>query len=390
MKANKLFFCALAVSVLSIHSMSPSDFIAHTESIRGNRAPASEAAPVKKAPAKKAIAKKAVTSKEMKDLQDKLAKLEIDLKNKQDLLDQKTQEVDQLRNSKTDEKIDALTKLIVDQKADIDKLKSDIKNSEVKDVKFVNQSKTSVQVVVCKSESKGEKLEADMKKLLEDKEAVLKQVDGLKKENDDLKLKLTSSVPEVKKDEVKMDEVKKQEIAKADDAAPVEDKKPIAKKQQSLDKKSSDNSDIIALMSQMTTMFSTQMQSQMQIQIQMMNMLSQMQSNMMPQMSPYAVDFSQGFKSPYSLNDSVDLGGWGVGIPSYGSQWSGYQSPFSMMPNLTRQPASQASDFGFSFGSQQAPMMRGFDFNQTPAASQQPHLPELQKQQLLPSNIISA
>lgn len=175
-------------------------------------------------------------------------------------------------------------------------------------------NKAPVEVVTCKAESKGEKLEADVKKSLEDKEAVLKQVEGIKKD---------------------------------------EEKKP------------SDNSDLIALMSQITTMFSTQMQSQMQMQIQMMNMLSQMQNNMMPQMSPYAMDFSQGFNSPYSQNDSIGLGSLGVGIPAYGSQWSGYQSPYSIMPNMNRQPAQAPSDFGFSFNSQ-APTFSGFDFSQTP------------------------
>ena len=102
----------------------------------------------------------------------------------------KAKEIELLKNNKTEEKIDALTKLIVEQKADVEKLKNDIKNAEVKDVKILNQNKVAVEVVVCKSESKGEKLEADIKKLLNDKEEVLKRVDGLKKENDEFKKQL--------------------------------------------------------------------------------------------------------------------------------------------------------------------------------------------------------
>ncbi|MGZ3787058.1 MAG: hypothetical protein ACXVLQ_00965 [Bacteriovorax sp.] len=222
MKANKLFFCVLAVSLLSIQSMSPTDFTAHTKFLKG-RTPASDDKDAEAAPARE-----------------------------------------------------------------------------------------------CKAEAKGEKLEADVKKQLEDKEVVLKQFDGLKKDSS---------------------------------------------------QNTSDHSELIALMSQITTMFSTQMQGQMQLQIQMMNMLAQMQNSMTPQMSPYSFNSNDnsfyGLKSPYNLNDSIGLGGWEVGIPAYNSQWSGHLTPYSIMPEITRQPAQAQSDFGFNFNSQ-VPALRGFDFSQTP------------------------
>ncbi|MDD4972880.1 MAG: hypothetical protein PHY93_00935 [Bacteriovorax sp.] len=382
MKVNKLFFYTVA-SLLTVQSMSP-DFIINVLPSHG-RMPAAETTPVKKSVAKKKVAKKAVTSKEMESLQNKLAQLEVDLQKKEDLLDQKAKEIELLKNNKTEEKIDALTKLIVEQKADVDKLKNDIKNSEIKDIKIVNQNKTAIEVVVCKSESKGEKLEADIKKLLDDKEEVLKRVDGLKKENDELKLKLTVTP-----------ELKKQEIVKADVKADTEenaaeDKAPVVKKSQALDKKS-ENSELMALMSQMTTMFSTQMQSQMQMQIQMMNTLSQMQTSMMPQTNPYSPSlYSNNFMNNYShgypsLSDSIGSYELGLGIPAQSSPWSDYSNPYSIAPSLKRQQLSSPTDFGFSFN-QTPNAIRGFDFNQAPAGTQksqqvQPQQHQLQKQQL--------
>lgn len=236
-------------------------------------------------------------------------------------------------------------------------------NSEIEVIEVKNSAPPVVEQVACKSESKGEKLEADIKKLLEDKESVLKQIDGLKKENEDLKLKLTT-VPEAKKQQ-------------------------LAPKEES---HKSENSEVISLMSQMTTMFSAQMQSQMQMQLQMMSMLSQMQNNTLPQMNPYSYlpsqfSRSQNFGYPHAgsyggyptLSDSIGLGAMGVGISAPTSPWSDYQNPYSIMPSMTRQPISSPSDYGFSFNRPQ--LIQGFDFNQTPATSEQ-RLPELQKQQL--------
>ena len=355
--------------------MSPTDFIAHTNALN-NRGPASE--PANKAYTKNAVTKKLVTSKEMQDLKAKLALLEIDLKAKQDQLDQKSKEIEQLKINKSDEKIEALSKLIIDQKADIDKLKIDIKNSEVKDFKIVNNNK--VEVVICKSESKGEKLQDEVKKGLEDKEAVIKKVEDIK-------------LTEIKKEEIKpiakTEEEKKEVIAKAEDKT--EDKKADAKPSKEF---KSDNSEMISLMSQMTTMFTTQMQAQMQLQVQMMTMLSQMQTNFMPQMSPYAYDFSSQ-AHPYSYNDTLGLGAWNVGIPATSSHWptqswsNNYSSPYSVMPSLERQPAQAPTDFGFSFKQQQYPMMP-FDFNQAPAPTSPAPVQKAAPVELARTQILSA
>lgn len=228
-----------------------------------------------------------------------------------------------------------------------------------------------VELVACKSESKGEKLEADIKKLLEDKESILKQIDGLKKENEDLKLKLTVAP-----------EAKKQQLAPREESH------------------KSENAEVILLMSQMTTMFSAQMQSQMQMQLQMMSIFSQMQNNPVPQMSPYAYLPSQfsngqnfGHRHPNSYNghptlhDSIGLGAMDVGISAPASPWSDYHNPYSIMPSMTRQQLASPSDYGFSFN--RPSPIQGFDFNQAPATFEQGR-PELQKQQLsFPTAIIS-
>lgn len=322
MKANKLLLSTLALSLISLQSMAPSDFMAKTNSARG-RMPASDSnaqCGIKKVPTKKIVAKKIVTSKEMKALQEKLAKLESDLKNKEDLLDKKSQEIEQLKDKKYDEKIENLNQLVLDQKSDIENLRLEIKNSQVKasEVKEEKpkQEKNVNDTSVCKAELKGEKLEADVKKQLEDKEAVLKELEGLKKENEELKTKVATKSPEKKSDEQKLD----------------------AKNQ---------NADLIALMSQMTSMFSAQMQAQMQLQIQTMNMLSQMQTNFMPQMNPYSMTNTLG---------SQDLGlGYGIGIPAFNTPWTNdFQNPYSAsLPQLIRQPAQAPVFNGFNFGQDQ-------------------------------------
>ena len=162
---------------------------------------------------------------------------------------------------------------------------------------------------LCKYESKGEKLETDVKTLLEDKVEVLKSVEEPAK---------------VKKDEPKVPAV-------------VEHK--------------SENADWMALMSQMTTMFTTQMQLQMQLQNQMMGLMLQMQTNMMFQTNQFS-----GYPS---LTDSLSFGGnglgmgMGIGMSPQPSPWSPYSNPYSAMPQIQRAEIP-------------APMNLGFDFIQTP------------------------
>jgi hypothetical protein len=158
----------------------------------------------------------------------------------------------------------------------------------------------------CKSESKGEQLESDVNKLLEDKVEILKVVE-----------------------------------------APKENIK-------------TDSSELLALMSQMTTLFTSQMQMQIQMQNQMMNMILQMQSNIMPQLNPYSPNlYSNNFNYQLSptLNDNLSVMGSGIGLPlnSQPSIWSQYSNPYSSMPLMERQQII-------------APIKYGFDFSQTTVA----------------------
>lgn len=356
MKTNKILFSVLGISLLSLQAMAPSDFIAHTNSsIR--RFPAAETPATLSVDGNLKVTgtiniagKDAASTKDVQRLKYKMANLQGEVKKLQAKLSE-TKKNEQTNDNKAEEdaKIEALTKLIADQKAEIEKLKLDIKNSEVKVAKEENKVAKSedkkedkkenkpVGTVTCKAESKGEKLEADVKKNLEDSDAIIA---ALKKEN--AELKKSSSA----KDE---------------------------------DKKSSQNPELIALMSQMTSMFSTQMQAQMQMQVQMLNMLSQMQETIFPQMSPYTLDLSQGLRSPYALNNNLGgLGvGWNVGI-SANSQWPSYRNPYSTLPELVRQPASAN---GVLFSSP-AMSFKGFDFNQPVV---QPSFPAQPAQQVQPA-----
>lgn len=331
MKANKLFFFSLA-SLLAAQSLAP-DYIVKVESSRG-RMPAStsKAAPKKKV-VKKAV-KKPITAKEMQTLKDKLSKIEADLKKKETLLDEKNKELELLKNNKTEEKVDALTKLITEQKSEIDKLKTDIQNSEVKEAK-------ELELIICKAELKGEKLEADVKKALADKEEVLSKIEELKKDNSDLKVKIA------------------------------EDKK-------------GENPELISLMSQMTSMFTTQMQAQMQMQMQMMSLISQMQMNMAPQYNPYSPMLypTSSFGFP-SLNDSIGFIGSNVGLAQQPSPWSNFANPYSMLPDLERRELPSQPGFSFNpnpavteLERQHLPSQTGFTFNPRGFDFSQPQMPQ--------------
>ncbi len=182
------------------------------------------------------------------------------------------------------------------------------------DIAKVEEKK--VEVVSCKSELKGEKLEAEMKKLIKDKELVLKEVEDLKKE----------------------------------------------KTSEKLSSKSNEHADIINLMSQLTSMISLQMQSQMQLQLQMMTMLTQSQNHFIPQMSPF--DYQQPFSM---MGNTSAFDNYGIGLQPQAMypQSPTFQSPYSMLPQpipqqvlpqMFRQPAQAPMSF---------PIFQGFDFNQS-------------------------
>lgn len=365
MKANKILF-ATVLSLISFQAMSPNELLTSNKSSI-DRMPASAAAAAASSESTSIqnqnseikiinniiVANtddtKYVTAEEMKVLRNKLAFLEKSVKSKEVLLAENSQKIKKLQDLQAEEKIQELTKTIAEQKSEITTLKTAIQNAEIKNAENQKKHSQTIDAAICKSELKGEKLEADVKKLLEDQEAVLKEVQGLKKENEDLKAKLVTA-PEVKSE---------------------------AKK--------SENSELVALMSQFTTMFTAQMQSQMQMQVQMMSMLSQMQNNSMPEISPYAFNPSQFSNiQNFGYPQAGQFGGYGVGI-SAASPWSNYENPYSLMPQLNRNQLIAPQDYGFSFRQP----MQGFDFNQAPAAEQQ-RLPAGQRLQLpFSSQIIS-
>ncbi len=181
---------------------------------------------------------------------------------------------------------------------------------------------------LCTNESEGEKLKKEAQKHLEDKEAILKQLADLKKENLELKDKINPTVPKKEKKEVEAGE-------------------------------------LISLMSQMTSLFSAQMENQMQSQMLIFGLLNQSQNAFAPLSNRHSMNFSQRFsmRGIPSFNDQMDLGEWNVGIPAYQAQYSSpqnYLNPFENEFSLIRQPLPE---YGSSFGGIQ-PARKGFDFNQ--------------------------
>ena len=134
----------------------------------------------------------------------------------------------------------------------------------------------------CKSELKGEKLQADVKHLLDDKEKIIEQVTPKERKSHKNKLSKNEST--------------------------------------------TDNSELLALLGQMTTLISNQMQMQMEMQNQMMNMLSQMQ------MPAYMTNFSHNSYDDINRNSiqyaSPNLEHYEVGIPAQMSSWANNPNPY--------------------------------------------------------------
>ena len=413
MKHNKAILYTL--SAFLIFSMAPSTLMANTS-------------PVNKPAAKRAPAQTAA-QKKLKDLQDQLAAKTKENDAKAAELVARNKELDDLKRDVANLKavqasndriaelaqsikdqgkqIGDLLKVVQDGKSEIAGLKEEVKKAELApDVNIVNNNIDNRKIdnrkidnrsviVECLAKQQGAKLGEEVKKDLKDLQPVIdKEVTDLKKQNIVL---TTETKPDEKKADVKPIEVKKQEVAKVEEKKPEEAKKDdvkvadtkkdeakseVKKDQSLVTKYSSDNSEMISLMSQMTSMFSTQMQAQMQMQMQMMSMLSQMQNNMLPQMSPFSYNPSQFSQSHRYLNgyptlsDSIGWDGMGLGIQAQSSPWSDYQNPYSMMPNMSRQPLYAPADFGFYFNNQtQAAPIKGFDFNQS-APALQPAVPQ--------------
>jgi hypothetical protein len=145
MKAQSIAFYSVAAALALTYTTAHNDVFKIT-----SRNPASTCA---KAPAKKPVAKKkVVTNNEMKQMKEKLAQLEAELKSKND----KDKEIDSLKNEIAD-------------------LKSTIKDTKVKD-------NDEMQTALCLSKRHEAELEEQIKKQLLDKEDILKQFESFKAE----------------------------------------------------------------------------------------------------------------------------------------------------------------------------------------------------------------
>lgn len=190
----------------------------------------------------------------------------------------------------------------------------------------------------CHAQPEGDKLKEETKKQLEDKQAVLDSYIELKKENHELKEKLTADSKKEKKE--------------ADSK----------KEKKETDSKEADSSELVTLMTQMTSLFTAQMNYQMQTQMMIMNLLNQSQSQMMPSFGPYSMNFSRNMygRGYSSFNDQNNLGELNIGLPDYQNQRSYNSNPYSILPPMIRQ---EIPDYGASLAPSR-PQFNGFDFSQ--------------------------
>ena len=306
--------------------------------------------------AAKIPARKPASTKNKLSAEQKLKNLQIKLDAKSKVLDARNLELKKLNKDIADLKtaqasndkiaelsqsikeenkqISELVKAIQDGKEEIANLRQELKKSQFK----VEDKKPEEVLGDCQSNQKTAKLEEQVKSEIKDVKKVIEKVD----------------------EKVVVNNEKKES-----------DK--IEAKSQKANLASSDNTDTLNLMAQMTSLFSAQMQAQMQIQLQMMSMITQMQNSMMPQQNSLLAPP----QIPWTLNNYHDFNSY-VGVPSFNDQigisaqaspWSDYQNPFTLIP-LERQPMQQSP-----LGSAKAPLLapiKGFDFNAAPATSDNP------------------
>lgn len=252
-------------------------------------------------------------SNELKQLKIKLVSLEKELADKKQN-DQQITEANQ--------------KEIADLKLSIKD--SEAKLKEIADLKLAmseakNKAEEEIQTIQCNSKRHEAKLEEQIQKHLKDKEDILKEFESLKSEI---------------------------KLSKETKAAPA----PVAGTPDQ-----SSNSNLVALMAQITSMLQSQQQMQMQMQMQMFSMFPQTNYN------PYA---------PSAMNNSLsntlgNYGGYGIGVNGYNLSQNPYaaaaQSPYSMIPMERSQIPFNS---GFGLGSNAAtPGFSGYDFSNLPATS---------------------
>lgn len=206
---------------------------------------------------------------------------------------QEHKNVNRFPASKEDPKIE-------EKKQDADKIKEEIK---------IKSEEATVQ---CLKDKQPTALELEIKKLMADKEAIMKEIADLKKE------------------------------------VPTADKKDKKEAPRFTEKE-----DFVSLVSQMTSMMITQQQQQQMLMEQMFSMMSQMQSQM-PQnqqqnfMSPYSFNGSypqamQGYPQAYPAFENYGVG-IGIGFKTdHGyPQAQAYQNPYAIQPDQSQMRAPSA------------------------------------------------
>ena len=170
--------------------------------------------------------------------------------------------------------------------------------------------------VQCLKDDKSYKLEEEIKKLVTDKESILKELADLKK-------------------------VKKEEPAKKEDEKKEEVKKPVAKKEA--------QEDVLGIMSQLTSLMISQQQQQMMMMQEMFSMMSfahksqqyssprsYHNSYMNEYMSPFAYQHDSFVQREYRSPYSFDTMNYGIGL-----MWN-QQPQAQVQPQPARMPSAQS------------------------------------------------
>jgi hypothetical protein len=360
---------------------------------------------------------KLANPKEMQDLKDKLKSLEDDLKKKQSLIDTKSSEAKTANASQTPEEADQIKKLqqlLDEQKKEIEKLKLQIKEAETKEPPKKEEGKPvaeadkeaekkkanqEITVALCQAQKHANELESELKKLLKDKEDIMKELK---------EIRLLSEKSRDKKDDKPSDKNDESKPSSKEIARNTDDKKIKRKGGFSNEQEKFDYSDYssVAMMGQITSLLLSQQQAQTQMQMQMFSMLntlvnknSRSNYNSSENLDPYNFYGIQsvgsiGYGYP-SLTDSFNYYGNNIGISHYnynnpfvsnysgvygtsnnqngqGNQNGGLQVSQPQLPNnfmqMNRQPTSDTNNSS-------TPQIRGYDFNQSSA----PELQQLQR-----------
>ena len=233
-----------------------------------------------------------ISSRKLHSREENLVQMEKDLIELTERLEQTADEIEHQKDIRPEIEYNDLFEIISEKKQAIERLKLEIANAKKEDK-------------ICKAEQQGEKLKTEIADLLIDKENILKEIDGLKVENTNLK---TSN--------------KKKSVSNIDDAPQLE------------------NSVTLLLMTQMTTMFTTQMQLQIQMQNQMLSMISQLQNNLIEN-----ANYNKKFPT---LIESIDLNSKNIGL-AFPQSYDYYnRNPYSLMPNVIPNESNQGYNFNQS------------------------------------------